>query len=65
MDLPKVGLRKKKFTDLYSKSLQYYKQKFNQDPPTDLWPPIEIRFRPSDCKRIDLNRNWIIKKPFK
>jgi hypothetical protein len=54
-----------KFSDWYSKTLLCYKEKFNNDPPTDLWPPKEIRFRQSDFKRIDLLTNWIIKKPFK
>ena len=54
-----------KFTDWYSKTMHYYKEKFNCDPPSDLWPPKEMRFRESDFKRVDLRRNWIIKNPFK
>jgi hypothetical protein len=54
-----------KFSDWYSKTLLYYKEKFKLDPPIDLWPPKEIRFRQSDFKRVDLLTNWIIKNPFK
>jgi hypothetical protein len=54
---------KDKFNDWYAKTLLYYRQKFNNDPPPDLWPPPHLRFRNSNFCWIDLNRHWIIKKP--
>lgn len=54
-----------KFSDWYSQTLLCYKEKFATDPPADLWPSKEIRFRQSDFKRVDLLKKLIIKKPFK
>lgn len=51
-----------KFTDWYEKTLLHYSQRFDSDPPSDIWPPSRIRFRHTNFRRIDLNKNWVIKK---
>lgn len=51
-----------KFTNWYEQTLLQYRQKFNTEPPADLWPPSQQRFSPSNFRRVDLNKNWIIKK---
>jgi hypothetical protein len=53
-----------KFTDWYSKTLLRYTEKFAYDPPADIWPPSERRFRQADFKRVDVLRSWVIKKPY-
>ena len=52
-----------KYNDLYEKTLQLYKVLFERDAPADIWPTKEIRFGDVNFQRINLNRNWIIKKP--
>lgn len=51
-----------KFTNWYEQTIVQYRQKFNIDPPVDLWPSPQKRFRPSNVRRVDLNKHWIIKK---
>lgn len=52
-----------KFDSYYSKTLEEYKTIFQTDPPTTIWPNNEVRFTDIDFKRININRNWIIRKP--
>ncbi len=52
-----------KFTDWYEKTKQLYKTIFVQTPPVDIWLPSEIRFSETNFQRVNLDRNWIIKKP--
>jgi hypothetical protein len=52
-----------KFTDWYAQALFHYKQKFDNDPPPDLWPQTHIRFRNTAFRWIDLSKNWTIRKP--
>ena len=52
-----------KYNDLYEKTLQLYKTLFERDAPADIWPSKEIRFGEVNFQRINLDRNWIIKKP--
>jgi len=54
---------KDKFNNWYDQTLLYYRQKFHNDPPPDLWPTPYLRFRHTDFRRVDRNKNWIIKKP--
>jgi hypothetical protein len=55
----------RKFTDWYSRTLYYYKEQFGADPPADLWPDANLRFKKTNFRRVDLQRNWIIKNPFR
>lgn len=52
-----------KYNDLYEKTLQLYKVQFEREVPADIWPSKEIRFGEVNFQRINLGRNWIIKKP--
>ncbi|MBP6311195.1 MAG: hypothetical protein KA408_02930 [Flavobacteriales bacterium] len=52
-----------KYNDLYEKTLQLYKTLFERNAPDDIWPPKEIRFGEVNFQRVNLDRNWIIKKP--
>ena len=52
-----------KFDDFYSQTKEDYKAIFKVEPPIEIWPSNENRFSDIDFKRININRNWIIKKP--
>ena len=52
-----------KYNDLYEKTLELYKTLFERNAPDDIWPPKEIRFGDVNFQRVNLDRNWIIKKP--
>jgi hypothetical protein len=52
-----------KYNDLYEKTLQLYKTLFKRNAPDDIWPSKEIRFGEVNFQRVNLDRNWIIKKP--
>lgn len=52
-----------KFTGLYENTKRLYKQFFGTDPPPDIWPDTETRFREIDFVRVNVNRHWIIHKP--
>lgn len=52
-----------KFTNWYEKTLELYRNTFHADPPSDLWPPSEIRFSDIVFERINKKTNWIIPKP--
>jgi hypothetical protein len=59
----KGGIQERdKFTNWYSETLHHYLTKFNCHAPPDIWPPNERNFPARDFRRIDLKRNWIIKK---
>lgn len=34
------------YQDLYQRTLESYRQAFGEDPPADIWPPVELRFAP-------------------
>lgn len=54
-----------KFTNWYEKTKNLYLETFKKQPPTDIWPTSEIRFSEIEFERVNLKRNWIIKKPFR
>lgn len=56
---------KTKFTNWYEKTKELYNEIFKTAPPEDLWPTSEIRFSDINFQRVNLKKNWIIKKPFK
>ena len=51
-----------KFDDFYSKTKEDYKTLFEKEPPIEIWPSNENRFSEIDFKRINTQKNWIIKK---
>lgn len=52
-----------KFDSFYSQTIEDYKAIFKVEPPIGIWPNNENRFSDIHFKRININRNWIIKKP--
>lgn len=55
---------KAKFTNWYEKTKELYLEVFKTETPKDIWPTNEIRFSEINFQRVNLKRNWIIKKPF-
>ncbi|MFD0997963.1 glycine-rich domain-containing protein [Ohtaekwangia kribbensis] len=53
-----------KFNDWYTKTLDTYTAIFQEPPPADIWPVNQKRFSEINYQRINLDKNWIIKKPF-
>lgn len=52
-----------KFTDWYEKTIQLYKSTFGYNVPDDIWPLSKIRFSETNFQRVNLDRNWVLKKP--
>lgn len=52
-----------KFDDFYTKTKEDYRTYFKEEAPIEIWPSNENRFSEVDFKRVNTNRNWIIKKP--
>lgn len=55
---------KEKFTNWYEKTKALYLETFKTEAPKDIWPSSEIRFSEIEFQRVNIKRNWIIKKPF-
>ena len=51
-----------KFANYYVDTLEHYHKTFGEVPPSDIWPPLNDRFG-NNFRRVDLNENWVIKKP--
>jgi hypothetical protein len=51
-----------KFYNWYDETLAIYKQYFDKKPPTDIWPPAEIRFKEIVFTRINRHRYWLLPK---
>ena len=56
---------KEKFKNWDEKTKELYLDVFKSEVPKDIWPSNEIRFSEINFQRVNLERNWIIKKPFK
>jgi hypothetical protein len=52
-----------KFTDWYDKTKELYERLFNVKAPLAFWPDSETRFKEINFVRVNLDKNWIIKKP--
>ena len=51
----------RKFELWYERTKSLYAAEFSAPPPTDLWPPSQERFRPSQrFLRLDASRYWLI-----
>lgn len=53
---------KNKFTDWYQRTKELYASTFGSAPPVAIWPDSESRFREINFQRINMDRNWVIKK---
>jgi hypothetical protein len=53
-----------KFTNWYEKTKALYLETFKTEVPKDIWPSSEIRFSEIEFQRVNVKRNWVIKKPF-
>lgn len=51
-----------KFADWYARTLQSYRVHFGEEPPSDIWLPAEIRFRPATTRKVDAATHWIVPK---
>jgi hypothetical protein len=52
-----------KFNDYYTKTKESYIEVFKTEPPIEIWPNNENRFSDINFKRVNVDQNWIIKKP--
>lgn len=50
------------FKDQYQSTLDFYFEKFEINPPVDIWPKTEKRFKSIHFTRVDRQRNWVIPK---
>ena len=50
------------FKDQYSSTLEEYSQKFNEDPPIDIWPSPEKRISEIHFSRVNRHKYWVIPK---
>ena len=55
---------KDKYTNWYEKTKELYLRTFKTEFPVDIWPTSKIRFNEVEFERVNLKKNWIIKKPF-
>lgn len=55
---------KANFTNWYEQTKELYLKTFHSEPPNDIWPSSAIRFSEIEFERVNMKRNWIIKKPF-
>jgi len=53
-----------KFSGLYKGLHEIYTEYFGHHPPADIWHDSTTRFRDIDFQRVNMARNWVIKKPF-
>lgn len=57
------GKEQEKFTNWYEKTVELYTDTFREAPPSDIWPPSDVRFSDIIFERVNKRKNWIIKKP--
>jgi hypothetical protein len=51
-----------KFAGWYARTLESYRSHFGEEPPADIWPPVEMRFRPTTTRKVDAATHWILPK---
>ncbi len=55
-----------KFRDWYQATLDSYQRIFGTPPPSDIWPPLKVRFKHvAAFRRVNTASHWVIPKPFK
>lgn len=52
-----------KFNDYYTETLKLYLQKFNSEPPIEIWPENSKRFSDIHFQRVNIRKNYIFRKP--
>jgi hypothetical protein len=52
-----------RFNNYYTTSFELYKQKFNTDPPADIWHHHQKRFSDINFQRVNLREYWLLRKP--
>lgn len=52
-----------KFDNFYTTCQNLYKEKFCNEPPSDVWHDNQIRFSDIDFQRVNLRKYWLLKKP--
>lgn len=53
-----------KYSDWYQATLESYAQAFGEEPPVDIWPAVQARFRDAHrFRRINTASHWVIRKP--
>lgn len=57
------GVERGKFTNWYAKTKEVYTVEFGDEPPPDIWPASETRFKEVNFLRVNINANWVVKKP--
>ncbi len=52
-----------KYRDLYARTLASYRGAFGEEPPADVWPPVEVRFGVDlSFVRVNTALNWVVPK---
>ncbi len=54
---------KLKYKDQYLATLVSYQKLFEEEPPMDIWPATDKRFKDLDFRRINLTETYALKKP--
>lgn len=57
------GGEKTKFNNWYERCKELYKETFSKEPPVDIWPSAQVRFREINFSRVNHHKNWVIPKP--
>ncbi|HYE60646.1 MAG TPA: hypothetical protein VD997_01500 [Phycisphaerales bacterium] len=53
----------RKFEQWYTRTLESYRRLFGEEPPADVWPPVEVRFGTPPARWVSTGYHWIIPKP--
>jgi hypothetical protein len=60
---PTKGIEEKNdFKLAYQDTLDFYLKEFNENPPTDIWPDVEKRFKYINYSRVNKHNNWVLPK---
>ena len=51
-----------KFAGWYARTLESYRAHFGEEPPADVWPPVERRFKPVTTRKVEVADHWILPK---
>ena len=55
-----------KFASWYARTLESYRQIFQEQPPEDIWPDERIRFGEDlQFQRVNTHRAWVVAKPWR
>jgi uncharacterized protein (TIGR04222 family) len=55
-----------RFEGQYEATLASYRESFGEEPPTDIWPPSEVRFgEAKDFVRVNRQHVWLLPKPWR